>query len=217
MPWIYRLSWLTVRGFARVYFRLRVYHADRVPPVGPIIIAANHASFADPPLIGCAVHRAMNFLARDTLFEVPGFGRLIRELHAIPVDRDGAGAAGLRAVLDRLDTGGGVLLFPEGTRSRNGNLQTARSGVGFTAIKSGARVVPVRVFNAFDAYGRHHVLPRSAPIVIKFGHPLGFERLRAEAMGCSKVRLKGIYQEVADEIMAEITRLEPCRDIECFP
>ena len=78
----------------------------------------------------------------------------------MPVNREGGGAAGLKAILDRLLAGGGIILFPEGTRTRDGKLQPARSGIGLTVIKSTALVVPVRVFGTFEAFGRNHKFPR---------------------------------------------------------
>jgi 1-acyl-sn-glycerol-3-phosphate acyltransferase len=130
----------------------------------------------------------------------------------VPVDRDGGGAAGLKAILDRLLAGGGIILFPEGTRTRDGNLRPARSGIGLVVIKSTAPVVPVRVFGTYEAYGRHVKFPRPRRIAVKYGQPMQFEKLRAEAKDCSKPRLKEIYQAIADEIMAAIAKLEPRED-----
>jgi 1-acyl-sn-glycerol-3-phosphate acyltransferase len=133
---------------------------------------------------------------------------LLRQLNSVPVDRDGGGAAGLKAILDRLLAGGGIILFPEGTRTRDGKLQPARSGIGLTVIKSTAPVVPVRVFGTYEAFGRHHRFPRPKRVAVKYGKPMLFEALRQEAKTCPKPRLKEIYQQVADEIMAEIAKLE---------
>jgi len=108
-------------------------------------------------------------------------------------------------------------LFPEGTRSPDGKMQKARSGIGLTVIKSTALVIPVRVFGTHAAYGRHLKFPRPRCVAVKYGEPLGFESLRAEAKICAKPRLKEIYQQVADEIMAAIAKLEPCEDKEKFP
>ena len=206
---IYWASRVFTRLLFSVWFRWRVFHPQRVPATGAVIIAANHTSFADPPLVGSAMERPVNFLARATLFHTPGFGWLIRQYNAVPVDRDGGGGAGLKAILDRLNTGACILLFPEGTRSRDGRLQSAKSGIGLTVIKSAAPVVPVRIFGAYEAYGRHHLLPRPYRVIVKFGEPLPFTELRAEAATCPKPRLKVIYQEVADQIMAAIAKLEP--------
>src|SRR6185369_8814115 len=164
-------------------------------------LASNHASILDPPLIGSGIHRGINYLARETLFEKPIVGWVLRKWNSVPVDRDGAGAAGLRAIMDRLLAGGGIILFPEGTRTRDGNLQPARAGIGLTVIKSNAPVVPVRVFGTFKAFGRHARFPHPCSrIAVKYGQPMLFKELREEAKTCSKPRLKEIYQQVANEL-----------------
>jgi 1-acyl-sn-glycerol-3-phosphate acyltransferase len=166
----------------------------------------------DPPLVGAGLPRGINYLARESLFRFPIVSTVLRSWQVVPVDRDGGGARGLKAILERLLAGGGIILFPEGTRTRDGQLQPARSGIGLTVIKSTAPVVPVRVFGTFEAYGRQHKLPRPFRVMVKYGRPLDFDRLRAEAKTCDKARVKEIYQQVADEIMAAIGKLEPRED-----
>jgi 1-acyl-sn-glycerol-3-phosphate acyltransferase len=208
----YRIGWILFRTAYATYFRWRVFGADNVPPSGGVILASNHASFLDPPLVGSGVKRDINYLARESLFRFPGIGALLRSWNSVPVDRDGGGARGLKAILERLLAGGAIILFPEGTRTRDGRLQPARSGIGLTVIKSSAPVVPVRVFGTFEAFGRHVKFPRPQRVVLKYGRPLDFAALRAEAKICDKPRLKEIYQQVADEIMAAIAKLEPTAD-----
>jgi 1-acyl-sn-glycerol-3-phosphate acyltransferase len=213
----YYLGWRLARTAAATYFRGRAYHAERVPPQGPVILAANHASFIDPPLVGAALKRDIHYLARASLFRHPLANWLLRSWNSVPVERDGGGAAGLKAIFDRLQGGAGIILFPEGTRSHDGRLQPARSGIGLVVIKSSCPVVPVRVFGTFEAFGRRLRFPRPKPVVVKFGHPLDFAVPRAEAATCTKARLKAIYQEVADQIMQAIAGLEPCADRTRFP
>jgi len=208
----YRIGRIIFRAIFATYFRWRVLGAENVPLTGGVILAANHGSFLDPPLIGCGTERVISMLARESLFRFPPMGALLRSWSVVPVDRDGGGAKGLKIILNRLLAGAGIAMFPEGTRTRDGQLQPARSGIGLTVIKSTAPVVPVRVFGAFEAYGRHLKFPRPRRIVLKYGRPLNFETLRAEAATCDKARLKEIYQQVADEIMAAIARLEPKAD-----
>lgn len=208
----YRIGWSLFRVVFATYFRWRVCNPERVPLSGPVILASNHASILDPPLVGSALPRGINYLARESLFRFPGIGALLRSWSAVPVDRDGAGAKGLKAILNRLLAGGGIILFPEGTRTRDGELLPARSGIGLIVIKSTAPVIPVRVFGTFAAYGRDLKIPRPYPVVVKYGRPMDFAALRAEAKTCDKQRLKVIYQEVADELMAAIAKLEPCAD-----
>jgi 1-acyl-sn-glycerol-3-phosphate acyltransferase len=214
---VYFIGWCLFRLVFRVYFRWRVFNPERVPREGPVILASNHASFIDPPLVGAGLRRGINYLAREDVFNSPVSGWILRNWNTVPVDRDGGGAAGLKAILDRLLAGGAIILFPEGTRSPDGRLRPARSGIGLTVIKSTAPVIPVRVFGTFEAYGRHLRIPRPRRVAVKYGRPMYFEALRAEARHCSRPRLKGIYQQVADELMEAIAKLEPHRDRERFP
>ncbi|HWW01147.1 MAG TPA: lysophospholipid acyltransferase family protein [Candidatus Acidoferrum sp.] len=214
---IYFLGWISFRALYRFYFGWRAYNAERVPLSGPVILASNHASFLDPPLVGSGVRRGINYLARENLFRFPVLGWILRRWQVVPVDREGGGAKGLKAILDRLLAGGAIILFPEGTRSRDGKLQPARSGVGLTVIKSSAPVIPVRVFGTYEAYGRHMRFPRPRRVAVKYGRPMLFEALRTEAKTCAKPRLKEIYQETADEILGAIAALGPYEDKSEFP
>jgi len=213
----YRIGWNCFRVMYATYFRWRVFGAENVPLKGGVILAANHASFIDPPLVGSGLKRDINYLARESLFRFPGIGALLRSWNSVPVDREGGGAKGLKIILDRLLAGGGIILFPEGTRTKDGKLQPARSGIGLTVIKSTATVVPVRVFGTYEALNRNMKFPRPHRVAVKYGRPMDFNRLRQEARGCTKARLKEIYQEVANEIVAVIAKLEPSEDKESFP
>lgn len=217
MSLVYCIGWTFYRVLFATYFRWHSCHPERVPRCGPVILASNHASHLDPPLVGAGVTRALNYLARESLFNLPISGWALRNVNAVPVDRDGAGAAGLRAIFNRLREGGAILLFPEGTRTRDGNMQKSRSGVGLVVIKSTAPVVPVRVFGTYDAWNRHMKAPRPKAVSVKYGHPMQFELLRAEAKTCSKDRLKQIYQQASDEIMNAISALKPGTDHSTFP
>lgn len=205
---IYWIGWSFFRVFFRLYNRWEVIDPENVPMGGPAILASNHMSFLDPPLVGAAARREINYLARESLFRFPVIGSLLRSVNAVPVDREGGGASGLRAIFDRLIKGEAIILFPEGTRSTDGSLQKAKSGIGLTVIKSEAPVVPVRVFGTFEAMSRRHSIPRPRKVAVRFGKALDFADLRSEAKTCSKQRLKEIYQEVADRIMAAIGELK---------
>ncbi len=207
MRGLYWVSWWIVHGFCRLYFRLEARGLENVPRRGPVIIASNHVSYLDPPVIGCLIPRVVNFLARDTLFRNPIFGAVLLKYQAVPVDRE-SGAAGLRAILDRLHTGGLIIVFPEGTRSLDGSLLSAKPGVGMTVLKSAAPVVPVRVLGSFESLGRHQWFPRPRKIIVCFGAAESFAAAREEAVTCTKPRLKQMYQQVADELMARIAALK---------
>jgi 1-acyl-sn-glycerol-3-phosphate acyltransferase len=208
----YAIGWHFFRFYFSTYHRWRMFNVERVPLQGPVILASNHASYIDPPLVGVGVRRQINYLARDSIFRVPVLASILRSWEVVPVDRDGGTGRGLKAILDRLARGGAIILFPEGTRSRHGELNRARSGIGLTVIKSTAPVVPARVFGTYAAYGAHKILPRPRTLAVKYARPMLFEALRTEAQTCAKPRLKEIYQQVADEIMAVIASLEPKED-----
>lgn len=205
----YLISWNLFRLVYATFFRWRVNHPERVPLEGPAILASNHASFIDPPLVCAGVRRVVYSLARETLFRNPLAGAILRSWNVVPVDRDGGGARGLRVILDKLAAGGAILLFPEGTRTSDGKLQPARAGVGLAIIKSDCPVVPVRLLGTFEAFGRHQRLPRPRQVTITYGEPMDFRTLREEGRTAAKLRLKEVYQEAADAVMAAIAALEP--------
>src|SRR5436190_10363917 len=118
----------------------------------------------------------------------------------------------MKLILGALSHGRAVILFPEGTRTRDGKLQPARSGIGLLVMKSEAPVIPVRVWGTFDAYGRHVRFPRPNRVMAKYGELMNFTELRVEAKTCSKERLKEIYQQIANEIMEAIAKLAPRED-----
>jgi 1-acyl-sn-glycerol-3-phosphate acyltransferase len=183
---------------SRVWFRLTVVGAERMPRQGPLIVAANHLSLLDPPLVGCASPRELDYMAKAELFRIPGLGELIRRVNAHPVDRTGTDSAALRLALRLLESGRAVLLFPEGTRGMEGRLGTARAGTGMLAALSGAPVVPVYLEGSGRAFPKGATVPRPSRITVTFGAPIRFARDRGKAR----------YQEISDEIMAAIGRLK---------
>ena len=207
MNFSYRCGWIFFRAVFATYFRWRVFGAENVPKQGGLILAANHASYIDPPLVGAGLDRGINYMARQSLFRFPIIGPLLHSWSAVPVDREGGGAKGLKIILDRLLGGAGIILFPEGTRSPDGKLQAAQPGIGLIVAKSDAPVVPVRVFGTYEAWGRNRKVPLPKRIALRYGEPMQFEKLRAEAKDCSRERLKQIYQQIADELMAAIASL----------
>ena len=206
---LYFIGWFPCKILFKIYFRWEVYHREYVPRQGAAIIASNHASFLDPVLIGTSLPKAIHYFARKSLFKNKIFGTILRIVHAVPVDRDGSGMSGLRTLLELLEKGCCVNLFPEGTRTPDGNLQKAHSGIGLTVVKTNVPVIPVRIFGSYEAYDRKSVFPKPVKIIISYGKPLEFKELREEAKNCSHERLKAIYQEIADQIMEKIGQIRP--------
>jgi len=141
-----RLYYSASRSFARVLLGVlagvTIRGLERLPRSGGLIVAANHISFWDPPLIGSVIPRETHFLAKEELFETPVLGPLIRGLNAIPIRRGTTDIRGLTRAIDALKRGGAVLLFPEGSRMRDGVLHPARPGVGLLAVHADVPIAP---------------------------------------------------------------------------
>ena len=191
------------RIFARLFFRFRIVHRERLPETGGIILAANHQSYFDPPLVGICSRRAVYYLARKTLLEWPFFGPLFPDMNVIPVDRDGNDMSALKIVIRKIREGGGVVLFPEGTRSPDGRLQPAQAGVGLVIAKTLAPVVPMRIFGSYEAFPRGSKGIKLKPIQVVIGEPIVFTQ---EDVGAGK---REDYQRLSQRVMDAIGKLEP--------
>jgi 1-acyl-sn-glycerol-3-phosphate acyltransferase len=153
-------------------FRLRCHGRERLPATGGYLLLSNHQSFLDPPLVGLVVPRRVNFLARQTLFRNRIFAWFISSLDAIPIDRDGIGLSGLKETLRRLKRGEIVLLFPEGTRSVDGELQSLKPGFSALAQRAGVPLVPIALDGAQIAFAKGAKFPRPAVIHLAVGEPI---------------------------------------------
>ncbi len=166
---------------------------------GPVILAMNHQSYLDPPLAGITCDRAIYFLARKTLLDVPLLGWLLPKLNVIPVNQEGVDRSALKAVISILKSGNAALVFPEGSRTLDGNLQPAEPGLGLVIAKTLAPVMPMRIF------GAHEALPpggglRLRPITIVIGKPIRFSPADVELRG--KDTYGGLSQRIMDAIAA---------------
>ena len=210
----YRFARFTFGMFFRIWFRWKVLHRERVPAKGGVILASNHVSYLDPVYVVSALERMVVGLARESAFNVPLGGRILRSWRVIPVDQTGTGR-GLKTFLSRLRSGDAVIMYPEGTRSPTGQIRAPQPGIGLIIIKSTAPVVPIKLFGAYEAYARHHWLPRPYQVQIKFGELLDFADLRAEAKQTKdKDRLKEIYKQAATDLLHAIAQIEPGLDQE---
>ena len=197
----------------RLFFRLEVVNPTLVPATGPVLLVSNHVSVLDPPLVGGAAPRPLVFMAKEELFGIPLFGRLIRALNARPVRRDGSDMRALKAALAVLAEGQAILVFPEGTRGEEGGpLREGKPGVGMLAVLSGAPVVPVFVSGSGAALPRGRALPRPAKVRVSFGPALSFKKESKREAGGEAKRpgddgRKEAYREAAQEMMRAIAQL----------
>jgi 1-acyl-sn-glycerol-3-phosphate acyltransferase len=202
MTFWYLLGYSLSKALAKTFFNYRVIGAENMIEEGPCIIAANHCSFLDPPLVGVACKRAIHYLARKSLLEWPILGPIFPELNVIPVDRKNADRSALMGAIRVVKNGGAVLIFPEGTRSPDGNLQPAQPGIGMIVAKTGAPVVPVRVFGSYEVYNRNQRRPGIGSVTVKVGRPLEFPGadIREDVT-------RSIYQTDSETVMATIAKL----------
>ncbi len=171
--------------FLRVFFRAfgvavcqtRVFGRQHIPVDGGVLVVSNHQSHLDPILVGLACNRRLNFVARDTLFGFAPFRWLINSLDAIPIDREGTGLGGLKESLRRLKAGEMLLIFPEGTRTRDGEVGQLKPGFLALARRAKVPLMPVGLDGSFDSWPRRNVLPQPAVIHIRVGEPLGLEKM----------------------------------------
>lgn len=207
---IYPVYWTTrlmLRIAYRALFGLTVTGRERMPEEGPVILASNHASYLDPPILGAAFDRVLAFMARESLFRHPLFSWYIRALNAFPLDREGDPRAAFRTMLGQLERGACVVVFPEGTRTETGRLGPVKGGVGMLAVRSGAPVLPVRIGGSFESWPKGAGRPRL--------HPL---RVEAGEVVCPAADLKGGKARRAEEeriraaVEAQLRALEAAAD-----
>ncbi len=198
----------------RIVWRPKIIGADRIPTEGPVIIASNHLSFIDSVVIPLAVPRRVRFLAKAEYFSGRGLrGRVVaaffRAVDAVPVDRESHldAMASLRLAMSVLEDGNAFGIYPEGTRSRDGRLYRGRTGVGWLALQSGARVVPVALVGTDRVQPIGARLPRPAPVQVRFGEPVDpgpWIAAVAGSGGAGRAR-----REITDVVMERIAALSP--------
>ncbi len=168
----YRAVQIVCRLAGVLAWGVRCYGESHVPASGGVLVLSNHQSHLDPVLIGLACRRRLNFVARETLFRFAGFAWLIHSLDAIPIDREGMGLGGLKETLTRLKKGEMVLLFPEGTRTPDGDVHPMKPGFCALARRGGAALVPAAIDGAFAVWPKSRRFPGRGQITIIFGQPL---------------------------------------------
>jgi len=167
----YRFYQWMIRTGGRFLWGMRAEGVHNVPRTGGVILAANHKSYLDPPLIGAFLPRQIHYLAKKQLFRVPLMGSWMRAQHVIPINREGFDRAGLEGALDAVRRGGALLLFPEGTRIRRPGMGPPREGVGLLVARSGVPVVPVHLRGT---WGPERGWFRPGGIRLRYGEPILF-------------------------------------------
>ena len=192
---LYRFLQIVFRLLFYTVFRTRVYGRENIPKEGAVILAANHASNIDPPLMASLIERPVSYMAKIELFETPIFGAAIRRCHAFPVKRGASDRGAIKAAVTVLKEGHMLGLFPEGTRSKTGELQKAEAGIALIASMTGAPIVPVAILNSHRIFANGGLLPQ---LRIMYGAPISFQGDR---------KSKEALDAFSAEIMAHIERM----------
>jgi len=173
---IYWIAHGLIAFLSKIFFPVRVYGFQNIPRNTPIIFASNHQSNLDPILIGLASSRRLSYIAKESLFKNPFFSFVLYQVGAFPIRRDSGDISAIKEALQRLNKGGRIVIFPQGTRMVTLNEAKIQFGIGLLAVKSGAIIIPVYI------EGSDHVLPPGAKffqrgrIRVSFGEPTLFSK-----------------------------------------
>ena len=189
---LYTILKVTFQALFRTVFRARVLGRDNLPAEGPVILAANHMSNWDPPLLACFMRRHVAYMAKEELFKPPILGPAITACHAFPVKRGAGDRGAIKTAVHVLKLGHCLGLFPEGTRSRTGKMRKAEAGVGLIAALSGAPVVPAAILGTERIFANGGFLPK---LTVCVGQPMHFTGDRKD-----KEALAAFSQSILDEI-----------------
>lgn len=202
MSFMYTLSRGSFELAIRVFFKLKITGHENFPPP-PFIVVSNHTSLLDPPIVGAACKKyTVNFMVKQELFETPVVKHWSKSVECIPVRRGDNSIKGIRESLRRLRQGKVVGVFPEGTRSSDGNLREAKTGTGFLISLAKVPVVPIYVFGTDKAFPKGQAVKPWSPVGAIIGKVLTPEDLKLE--GASG---RENYERVGNEIMSTIAGL----------
>ena len=170
-------------------YRINVIGTENVPKEGGVLICSNHIHNFDPPVVGITSPRPIHFMAKAEIFDVPVLGKIVKGLNAFPVKRGMSDREALRTGLKVLKEGNVLGLFPEGTRSKTGEIGKGLAGAGFFALRTDAAVVPCAIIGPYKAF---------SPLKVVYGKPIDMDKLRAEKVNA---------EDTTDIIMNSIKEL----------
>ncbi|MDD4602111.1 1-acyl-sn-glycerol-3-phosphate acyltransferase [bioreactor metagenome] len=190
---LYRFLTIIIGLICKILFRLEVTGHDNIPKSGGAIIASNHISLLDPPVLGVSMARHIHFMAKEELFRYPVFSWVITQLKAFPVRRGMADRVAIRTAISLLESGEIVGLFPEGTRSKTGVLGKPEQGLAMIAIKTGAPIIPAALIGTADLGNK--LLPK---FKVKFGKPIVIDKGKGN---------RETMDQISESMMREIALL----------
>jgi 1-acyl-sn-glycerol-3-phosphate acyltransferase len=198
MSWYYRLVLFIMRTILRLFYGLKVYGLENTHTTSAII-APNHASYLDPPIVSVNWPVEMYFLASDYLFKVPIFGAFIRKLNSRPIHRGRADLASMKMVCQLLQEGKQVLIFPEGARTCDGDLSPLKSGTAVIMQRTKCAIIPVYIYGSYKIWNRHSKFPKlRGKLAAVFGKAILFDEF-SHLEG--KVQQKAILERLQEDIL----------------
>lgn len=165
-------KWSVVSPTLHIYLRGRIYGAENVPQEGPLVVASNHASDFDPPLVSNCVRRPVAFMAKEELFRIPILKQAIQLYGAYPVDRASADRSAIRSALSYLESGWATGIFLSGTRTADGRINQPKLGGALIAAKAKAPLLPVSLWGTQNIFKKGSPLPKPVPVTVRIGQPI---------------------------------------------
>ena len=194
----YQFGFRLSQFIGETLFDFRAVHTERIIETGGVILAMNHQSYLDPPLAGIACKREIHYLAKKTLLQWPVIGPIFPKLRVIPVDQERADMSAIKTVIKLIRQGECTIVFPEGSRTLDGEFQPAQPGLGLIIAKTLAPVVPMRIFGAHEAFPRGGKPKPFRPITLCVGQPMFFTQEDLVGSG------RELYQSLSERVMQRI-------------
>jgi 1-acyl-sn-glycerol-3-phosphate acyltransferase len=192
----YELSGVLARCLIRLYSRLEIYGLENIPASGPVILAANHLSNADPVLLAATLPRPAVFMAKRELLRLPGMIWVVKAYGSFTVRRGAADRDAIRRALEALGEGRVLCLFPEGTRSKSGSLGEPYAGVGLLALRTGAPVVPIGI-RGTELASPLKPLWKRPRVVVTIGQPIPSPRVTRAVRGAAREHTERVMSAIA--------------------
>jgi len=199
MKILFWTGWSFFRIIATVIFRVKIIGTENIPEKGGFILASNHISYYDPPLVGCCIKREVYFFAKRELFRFKPFGWILLRVNARPVNRAGVDRAAIDTAVEILKSGNGLTVFPEGTRSKSKDLLPVKPGIGMIARQAEISIVPAYIHGANQLWNCFIGRTR---LTVSYGKPIAAEWVKSHEL------TKEGYLAIADEIMNRIVQLK---------
>jgi 1-acyl-sn-glycerol-3-phosphate acyltransferase len=196
--------WKFLQTLARIsttlLFDLKVYGARRVPSTGGVLLVSNHQSYLDPVLLGVRLDRPLSYMAKSGLFKYAPGAWFIRQLGAFPIRQNSADIRALKEAIERVQEGRALMIFPEGSRTDDGNLLPIEPGIALIIRKAKVPVVPAVIDGAFKAWPQDRLIFCPGRIRVMYGHPMDLSNMtRDQVMEAVAAQFRSLLDELRSE------------------